>query len=146
MLKRLQPYISLITPFLHILFLSLLLLPASSQTLQCPKTDVFLEWSGSRREWVPKCSTELPSSTSTSPSVPPGAACQTPACNAFSARVLSALDPSVEPCQDFYKFACGKYNATNAIQMHGAIILDQMNGILKEPANITKEPWEENIR
>ena len=140
MLKRLQLYISLITPF------SLLLLPASSQTLQCPNTDVFLQWSGLTREWVLKCSTVLLSSTTTSPSAPPGPVCQTTACNGFSARVVSAMDPSVEPCQDFYKFACGKYKAANAMQMIGAIMFDQMKGILKEPANTSTEPWEENIR
>eukprot|EP00833_Pecoramyces_ruminatium_P017564 jgi/Orpsp1_1/1191596/evm.model.d7180000087215.1 len=35
--------------------------------------------------------------------------CLTPECYEVSKRVLSNIDLSVNPCDDFYKFACGGY-------------------------------------
>ncbi|CAI5449952.1 unnamed protein product [Caenorhabditis angaria] len=35
--------------------------------------------------------------------------CTTQSCKQLSAKMLKYMDDSVEPCDDFYKFACGKY-------------------------------------
>ena len=35
--------------------------------------------------------------------------CLTPECVELGNQVLSSLDESVNPCDDFYKFACNKY-------------------------------------
>lgn len=34
--------------------------------------------------------------------------CQTPTCKAASSRILSMMNHSAEPCEDFYEFACGR--------------------------------------
>ncbi|KAF5304224.1 hypothetical protein FQR65_LT08031 [Abscondita terminalis] len=36
-----------------------------------------------------------------------GDVCTKPACRKASSDILSFIDPSVDPCQDFYKFTCG---------------------------------------
>ena len=83
---------------------------------------------------------------SSPPSPPPGPECQTPSCKKFSERVLSAMDPSVEPCQDFHKFACGKYKGKwSAIELTD-IMIKQSREILKDPPNPSQEPWEQNLR
>ncbi|XP_044014085.1 neprilysin-2-like [Aphidius gifuensis] len=35
--------------------------------------------------------------------------CQTPVCHNVASRLLHDMDPSVNPCDDFYKFTCGGY-------------------------------------
>lgn len=41
--------------------------------------------------------------------------CQSPACVKAAGSVLSTLDMSVDPCTDFYKFACGHWLKTQPI-------------------------------
>ncbi|XP_049950990.1 neprilysin-2-like [Schistocerca serialis cubense] len=41
--------------------------------------------------------------------------CLTPGCVRAASEVLSKLDPSVEPCDDFYQYACGNYLRTTNI-------------------------------
>ncbi|KAF7989458.1 hypothetical protein HCN44_008132 [Aphidius gifuensis] len=42
--------------------------------------------------------------------------CQTPTCHNVASRLLHDMDPSVNPCDDFYKFTCGGYlNSTSSI-------------------------------
>lgn len=35
--------------------------------------------------------------------------CLTGACIATASRILNAMDSSIEPCNDFYQFACGNF-------------------------------------
>ena len=40
--------------------------------------------------------------------------CQTESCVKLTAQILTGLDPSVDPCEDFYEFSCGLWaNNTN---------------------------------
>ncbi|KAG8304047.1 NEDD8 protease nep2, partial [Homalodisca vitripennis] len=68
--------------------------------------------------------------------------CETDECKTAADRILNYMDPSVRPCDDFYKFACGKflesaelrdYLSSNSsfIQVH-EIVEDQLKAILFE--------------
>lgn len=60
------------------------------------------------------------------------AVCTTPACKSRGAELLESMDTSVNPCDNFYKFACGKWISQHAVpgyaQMHGQFqVLDHAN-------------------
>lgn len=44
--------------------------------------------------------------------------CTTPACIKLSAQILSSMDRSVQPCENFYEFTCGNYlrNAEDSLE------------------------------
>ena len=44
----------------------------------------------------------------------PCVACIHPAC-IVAARLLDAIDPTVDPCEDFFEYACGTWNKKNLI-------------------------------
>lgn len=68
--------------------------------------------------------------------------CLTQECNKTSAYILSLLDESVDPCDDFYQFACGtflkrglpddkkEYSNFDTVQQN---VYDQLNSVLSEP-------------
>jgi neprilysin len=70
--------------------------------------------------------------------------CLTPGCIHTASKILSSLDPTVKPCDDFYHFACGKFiNETNIpddkVLVSTFTILDdklqeQLRSILSKPA------------
>lgn len=41
--------------------------------------------------------------------------CYTPGCVEAAANVLNFMDSSVDPCNDFYDFACGKFLADTTL-------------------------------
>ena len=55
-------------------------------------------------------------STSTSP-ISDTTMCLTPECIKLAASVLSAIDQTVDPCTDFYKFSCGNWIQNTIIPM-----------------------------
>jgi len=44
--------------------------------------------------------------------------CLTPGCVKAAAKLLENIDPSQDPCQDFYQFACGTYIKETVIPSH----------------------------
>ncbi|GFU20356.1 endothelin-converting enzyme homolog, partial [Nephila pilipes] len=42
--------------------------------------------------------------------------CTTPACVTAAASIINCMDPSVNPCEDFYQFACGGWIKSNPLQ------------------------------
>ncbi|KAG0237327.1 hypothetical protein BGW42_001247 [Actinomortierella wolfii] len=63
-------------------------------------------------------STFSSSPPSPTPSVAPGngnGICNTPACVQIAEAIARNMDPKADPCQDFYQFACGGFNAREQI-------------------------------
>ncbi|KAF7989467.1 hypothetical protein HCN44_008141 [Aphidius gifuensis] len=46
--------------------------------------------------------------------------CQTPVCHNVASRLLHDMDPNVNPCDDFYKFTCGRY-------LNSTVLIDNLN-------------------
>ena len=48
--------------------------------------------------------------------------CLSPQCVQTASYLLSAMDPSAHPCQDFFQFACGSWNRKHFIpeDRHGS--------------------------
>ena len=55
------------------------------------------------------------SSVTPTPSPTPSAVCTTESCIQLAALILSNLNQSVHPCDDFYNFSCGGWEATHSI-------------------------------
>ena len=56
------------------------------------------------------------------PTTPPGgmSTCTTPECVELSSEILSRLDDSFDPCEDFYNFTCNKFDK-NAMIPYGKL-------------------------
>ncbi|KAK4879929.1 hypothetical protein RN001_008075 [Aquatica leii] len=74
--------------------------------------------------------------------------CNSEVCNRVSQEVLENLDETVNPCDNFYQFACGGYIKSRKIPDDQTIIstlseintlvINQLNSIVKEPINATE--------
>ncbi|KAL3280926.1 hypothetical protein HHI36_004152 [Cryptolaemus montrouzieri] len=71
--------------------------------------------------------------------------CQTPECIAASSQILSNMDSKIDPCDDFYQFACGEFikktviptskGLVDSFSVQTNIIDQQIHTILEEPIN-----------
>lgn len=81
-------------------------------------------------------STAEPSTAEPSTPLPPSV-CTSPDCTVSAARILENMDPSADPCKDFYKFACGGWLKKNIIpetsSRYGVfdILRDELEVVLK---------------
>ncbi|KAF5305122.1 hypothetical protein FQA39_LY09384 [Lamprigera yunnana] len=66
--------------------------------------------------------------------------CSTDRCILAASHVISSIDPSVDPCEDFFKFACGRFIQ----QIHGDIKATSVSALEEEVerqiAELIKEP------
>lgn len=70
--------------------------------------------------------------------------CLTPGCIHAASRALEAMDTSVEPCDDFYSFACGNFVkntmipdekvSVNTFSLIGDKLQEQLRALISEPA------------
>lgn len=70
--------------------------------------------------------------------------CLTPGCIHSASNVLNAMDLSVEPCDDFYNFACGSFirntqipdekTAVNTFSVISDKLQEQLRSLITEPA------------
>uniref|UniRef100_A0A674GD65 Neprilysin n=1 Tax=Taeniopygia guttata TaxID=59729 RepID=A0A674GD65_TAEGU len=64
--------------------------------------------------------------------------CKTPDCIKSAARILENMDPSAQPCQDFYQYACGGWLKRNVIPETSSrysnfdILRDELEVVLKD--------------
>ncbi|KAI1283087.1 Endothelin-converting enzyme 1 [Halotydeus destructor] len=57
--------------------------------------------------------------------------CLTPACVTVAAAIINAMDVTVDPCQDFYKYSCGGWIKTNPLP-DGKTIWGSFNKLWQE--------------
>ena len=76
-------------------------------------------------------------SDSASSSAPPPSVCLSSECVQTAASLLSAMDRTVDPCEDFFEFACGAWNKRHVIPEDRSsvstfeVLADQLQIILK---------------
>ena len=68
--------------------------------------------------------------------------CLTAGCIHSASKVLDSMDPSVEPCDDFYHFACGNYIkntnipdekvSVNTFSVIGDLLQEQLRSLVSE--------------
>lgn len=63
--------------------------------------------------------------------------CQTPGCINAASRILDYMDPTIKPCEDFYKFACGNF-------LNSTVIPDYETTI--STFQITRDKLQEQLR
>lgn len=74
--------------------------------------------------------------------------CLTEICFSESQKMLNSMDDTVDPCMDFYEFACGKFRrntlipndkeSVTAFTLIKDKVSDQMRSILSEPTQSTE--------
>ena len=73
--------------------------------------------------------------------------CEEPECQYIAEVINENMDPSVQPCDDFYKFACGKAKSSLVpLDYVSKNFRKRMMKQLKKTSTKSEEKWEANIR
>jgi len=67
--------------------------------------------------------------------------CTTSSCQDDATKLINAMDPSADPCQDFFQYACGGFNAKNPGKDTDDIAREKISAII---SNILKAPNDPN--
>lgn len=78
-----------------------------------------------------------------------GKFCTTPGCIHAASRILSKMDSSVDPCDDFYQFSCGQFLENtklseekiyvNTFSIVGDLLQEQLKTIITSPIDEEKD-------
>ncbi|XP_046407167.1 neprilysin-1-like isoform X2 [Ischnura elegans] len=69
--------------------------------------------------------------------------CERPACVLASARLLQRLDPTADPCSDFYQFSCGNYLRSQEVpddSFHRSMLQEMQEEILAVIKKLIDQP------
>ncbi|OQR66182.1 membrane metallo-endopeptidase 1-like, partial [Tropilaelaps mercedesae] len=76
--------------------------------------------------------------------------CSTPGCVKAAAQIIQAIDPTADPCTDFYKFACGQWIQRHSIPedkpsvTQFSLLQDTLNAklrvIVEKPIDVRDDP------
>ena len=72
--------------------------------------------------------------------------CSKPECQEFAKVLVETMDTSVQPCEDFYQFACGKDAEKSALVEANEMFMLRMVKLLRDPPSTKQDPWEQNLR
>jgi neprilysin len=74
-----------------------------------------------------------------------GKVCSTPGCIHAASSVLSKMDVTVDPCEDFYKFSCGQFLDNtripedkiyvNSFSVVGDLLQEQLRTLITSPVD-----------
>ncbi|KAG8235742.1 hypothetical protein J437_LFUL015610 [Ladona fulva] len=73
--------------------------------------------------------------------------CDRPACVLASARLLQRLDPTADPCSDFYQFSCGNYLRSQEVpddSFHRSMLQEMQEEILAVIKKLIDQPSSED--
>lgn len=70
--------------------------------------------------------------------------CMTPNCIKSASQIIDFIDPSINPCDNFYEFVCGNFlkkpklaNELTPLSTLEAVTLQQLNSLITDPINGT---------
>ncbi|KAF2884572.1 hypothetical protein ILUMI_21611 [Ignelater luminosus] len=66
--------------------------------------------------------------------------CTTPACLLAASQIVTHIDPSIDPCDDFFKFACGRFIEHTHGDVKAASVQGIEDKVDRQIAEIIKEP------
>ncbi|KAL1482037.1 hypothetical protein MTO96_015123 [Rhipicephalus appendiculatus] len=65
--------------------------------------------------------------------------CETPACRAFAQLLAASVDATREPCDNFYKFVCGKWRSSQSVyQEHVSRFYEELATALRDTRTLAK--------
>ena len=73
--------------------------------------------------------------------------CDEPDCQHISEVINAAIDPSAQPCNDFFKFSCGKNkNKDSQLNKIQENFEEKILKLLSQTLTGSEEKWEKNVR